>query len=71
MDQDSLFSQWRLVLETIYQVQWGLGILAGDTIKSSVDLNPLFAVSLIYYKGTFKQDIDDHGFLTVCNMGTI
>ncbi|MEK6765165.1 MAG: alpha-glucan family phosphorylase, partial [Planctomycetota bacterium] len=40
----------------------GLGILAGDTIKSSADLNlPLVAVSLIYYKGYFKQDIDDHG----------
>ena len=39
-----------------------LGILAGDTIKSSADLNlPLVAVSLIYYKGYFKQDIDDHG----------
>ena len=40
----------------------GLGILAGDTIKSSADLNlPLVAVTLIYYKGYFKQDIDDHG----------
>ena len=40
----------------------GLGILAGDTIKSSADLNlPLVAVSLIYYKGYFKQDIDDQG----------
>lgn len=40
----------------------GLGILAGDTIKSSADLNlPLVAVSLIYHKGYFKQDIDDHG----------
>jgi glycogen phosphorylase len=40
----------------------GLGILAGDTIKSSADLNlPLIAVSLIYHKGYFKQDIDDQG----------
>ncbi len=40
----------------------GLGILAGDTIKSSADLNlPLVAVTLIYHKGYFKQDIDDHG----------
>lgn len=40
----------------------GLGILAGDTIKSCADLNlPLVAVSLIYHKGYFKQDIDDHG----------
>ena len=40
----------------------GLGILAGDTIKSSADLNlPLVAVSLIYHKGYFKQNIDDQG----------
>lgn len=40
----------------------GLGILAGDTIKSSADLNlPLVAVSLIYHKGYFKQDIDNKG----------
>ena len=40
----------------------GLGILAGDTIKSSADLNlPLVAVTLIYHKGYFKQDIDDRG----------
>lgn len=40
----------------------GLGILAGDTIKSSADLNlPFIAVSLIYHKGYFEQDIDDKG----------
>ena len=40
----------------------GLGVLAGDTIKSSADLNlPLVAVSLIYHKGYFKQDIDNKG----------
>jgi len=40
----------------------GLGILAGDTIKSSADLNlPLVAVTLIYHKGYFTQDIDDQG----------
>ena len=40
----------------------GLGILAGDTIKSGADLNlPLVAVTLIYHKGYFKQDMDDQG----------
>lgn len=40
----------------------GLGILAGDTVKSSADLNlPLIAVTLIYHKGYFKQDINDQG----------
>jgi len=40
----------------------GLGILAGDTIKSSADLKiPLVAVTLISKKGYFRQDIDDSG----------
>lgn len=40
----------------------GLGVLAGDTIKSSADLGlPLVAVTLIYHKGYFKQNIDDQG----------
>ena len=40
----------------------GLGILAGDTIKSAADLNlPMVAVSLIYRKGYFRQEIDPDG----------
>lgn len=40
----------------------GLGILAGDTIKSAADLNlPMVAVSLIYRKGYFRQEIDPEG----------
>lgn len=40
----------------------GLGILAGDTIKSSADLKvPLVAVSLIHKKGYFRQQIDENG----------
>lgn len=40
----------------------GLGILAGDTIKSSADLKvPLVAVTLIYKKGYFRQKIDGKG----------
>ncbi|MFQ5737215.1 MAG: alpha-glucan family phosphorylase [Thermodesulfobacteriota bacterium] len=40
----------------------GLGILAGDTIKSAADLNlPMVAVSLIYRKGYFRQEIDPQG----------
>ncbi len=40
----------------------GLGILAGDTIKSSADLNlPMIAVTLLSRKGYFKQEIDDRG----------
>jgi starch phosphorylase len=41
----------------------GLGILAGDTIKSAADLKlPLVAVSLITRKGYFNQEIDADGW---------
>ena len=41
----------------------GLGILAGDTIKSAADLNlPLVAVTLISRKGYFSQQIDASGW---------
>jgi glycogen phosphorylase len=41
----------------------GLGILAGDTIKSAADLNlPVVAVTLIARKGYFKQEIDESGW---------
>jgi len=40
----------------------GLGILAGDTIKSCADLNvPLVAVTLLYKKGYFYQKLNEQG----------
>jgi len=40
----------------------GLGVLAGDTIRSSADLRlPLVAVSLISKKGYFRQEITGDG----------
>ena len=40
----------------------GLGILAGDTIKSAADLKlPMVAVTLISRKGYFTQEIDAQG----------
>ncbi len=40
----------------------GLGILAGDTIRSAADLNvPLVAITLVSNKGYFKQVLDDSG----------
>ncbi len=40
----------------------GLGTLAGDTIKSSADLNlPLVAVTLISRHGYFRQELDYEG----------
>ncbi|MCX8026698.1 MAG: alpha-glucan family phosphorylase [Thermodesulfovibrionales bacterium] len=40
----------------------GLGVLAGDTIKSAADLKlPMVAVTLLTKKGYFRQDIDAYG----------
>ncbi len=40
----------------------GLGVLAGDTIRSCADLNvPLVAVTLFYKKGYFYQKLDPDG----------
>jgi glycogen phosphorylase len=40
----------------------GLGILAGDTLKSAADLGiPMIGVTLLYKNGYFKQDIDSKG----------
>lgn len=40
----------------------GLGVLAGDTIKSSADLRlPLVAVTLLTKKGYFRQVLDERG----------
>ncbi|GAX63028.1 glycogen phosphorylase [Candidatus Scalindua japonica] len=43
----------------------GLGVLAGDTIRSASDLKiPLVAVSLLYRKGYFYQRLDSSGWQT-------
>ncbi|MFT5207598.1 MAG: starch phosphorylase [Candidatus Omnitrophota bacterium] len=43
----------------------GLGILAGDTIRSAADLAlPMVAVTLLYRKGYLHQKIDDTGWQT-------
>jgi len=40
----------------------GLGILAGDTLRSAADLAvPLVAVTLVYRKGYFRQHLDSSG----------
>lgn len=40
----------------------GLGVLAGDTIKSSADLKvPMVAVTLLHRKGYFEQKLDAQG----------
>jgi starch phosphorylase len=41
----------------------GLGILAGDTIRSAADMNvPILAVTLLYRKGYFTQSLDASGW---------
>ncbi len=43
----------------------GLGILAGDTIRSAADLRiPMVAVTLLYRKGYFNQQLDGQGHQT-------
>lgn len=40
----------------------GLGVLAGDTVRSAADLNlPFIAVTLVSRKGYFRQEIDEKG----------
>ena len=40
----------------------GLGVLAGDTIKSAADLHlPMVAVTLLYRKGFFRQELTHDG----------
>lgn len=40
----------------------GLGILAGDTLRSAADLGVrMAAVSLLHRKGYFRQKFDEHG----------
>jgi starch phosphorylase len=41
----------------------GLGVLAGDTIRSAADLKvPMVAVTLLYRKGYFQQKLDASGW---------
>ena len=43
----------------------GLGVLAGDHIKSSADKGlPMVGISLLYKEGYFKQRVDEDGFQT-------
>jgi starch phosphorylase len=40
----------------------GLGVLAGDTLRSAADMGlPMVAMTLLYRKGYFRQVLDAHG----------
>lgn len=41
----------------------GLGVLAGDTLKSAADLGmPMVGVTMLWRNGYFKQEIDEEGW---------
>ncbi len=40
----------------------GLGVLAGDTVRSAADLGlPMIAISFVHRAGYFRQRLDEHG----------
>ena len=48
--------------EDIPTYSGGLGVLAGDTLRSMADLEvPVIGITLLYRKGYFKQKIDSQG----------
>jgi starch phosphorylase len=56
------FSMEMGVVNAIPTYSGGLGVLAGDTIKSAADMRmPLIAVTLLYKKGYFRQEITPEG----------
>lgn len=49
--------------ERICTYSGGLGILAGDTIRSAADLRvPMVGVTLLYRKGYFRQRLEADGW---------
>lgn len=49
----------------VHTYSGGLGILAGDTLRSAADIGlPLCAVTLAQRKGYFRQQLDEHGVQT-------
>ena len=49
--------------ERIHTYSGGLGVLAGDTIRSAADLKvPMVAVTLLYRKGYFRQKLEADGW---------
>lgn len=48
--------------ENIPNYSGGLGVLAGDTVRSAADLKvPMIAVTLLHEKGYFSQKLDNNG----------
>jgi len=56
------FSMEIAVLPSMPTYSGGLGVLAGDTLRSAADLGlPLVAVTLVHRKGYFRQHLDANG----------
>src|SRR3954468_14588002 len=56
------FSMEVAVLPSMPTYSGGLGVLAGDTLRSAADLGlPLVAVTLVHRKGYFRQHLDTSG----------
>ncbi len=56
------FSAEFAITEALPIYSGGLGVLAGDHLKSASDLGvPLVAVTLLYREGYFRQRLDEHG----------
>src|SRR5450631_2401857 len=56
------FSMEIAVLPSMPTYSGGLGVLAGDTLRSAADLGlPLVAITLVHRKGYFRQHLDVNG----------
>ena len=50
------------ITEDVHTYSGGLGVLAGDTLKSAADLGmPLVGVTLLHREGFLRQNFNDHG----------
>jgi len=64
-EQIAYFSMEIGLTDDVPTFSGGLGILAGDTLKSAAELNlPMVAVTLQARKGFFRQVLDDEGHQT-------
>jgi glycogen phosphorylase len=62
LERVAYFTMEIAVRDEISTYSGGLGVLAGDTMRSAVDLDiPFVAVSLASRKGYFRQEIDGAG----------
>jgi starch phosphorylase len=62
LPQIAYFSMEIALDQTLPTYSGGLGVLAGDTLRSAADLGvPLLAITLVYRNGYFRQHLDPNG----------